>query len=157
MGVGRSHVPFWFIFFAVALADLATKLWAVHCLGEPLALVPGWLHLQFVENDGAAWHLLPGQRWLLLAIAAGALGFGFFWRRQFGFPAKASQIALGLLAGGIVGNALDRLLRGFVVDLIDVTLPFYRWPTFNLADTAICCGAALLLFCDGQKSRTGGR
>jgi signal peptidase II len=154
---GELCTLFWIIFAAVALADQAAKLWAVQHLGMPLSLIPGWLGLRLVENDGAAWHLLSGQRWLLLATAGGTLGAGFLWRRQFGFPAPASQLALGLLAGGIVGNAVDRLLCGFVVDFIDVTLPFYRWPAFNLADSAICCGAVLLLFCGGERIHRGAK
>jgi signal peptidase II len=55
-------------------------------------------------------------------------------------------IAFGLLLGGILGNAIDRLFRGFVVDFIDVNLQIYRWPTFNVADTALCVATFILIF-----------
>jgi signal peptidase II len=139
----------------VALADRATKSWARRHLPRASIAATGWLNLQLVENDGAAWHLFSGQRWPLLAIALGTLILGFLQRRRLGFPSPAGQLALGLLAGGIVGNGLDRLFLGFVVDFIDLALPFYRWPAFNLADGAICCGAILLLFLGGGRGGHG--
>jgi signal peptidase II len=103
------------------------------------------MYLTVVYNDGAAWSLLAGHRFLLTALAPGTLLLGIFFRRYLGLNRAINRFSLGLIAGGICGNFLDRLRTGYVVDFIDVRLPFYRWPTFNVADSALCLGAFLFL------------
>ena len=78
---------------------------------------------------------------LLLALLAGATLLAiFFWRRQLGLRQPAAQFAFGLLCGGIAGNLVDRLAHGHVIDFIDLHFGRYVYPTFNVADSAICVG-----------------
>jgi len=128
--------------------DHATKGLAAARLAEgPAVVIPGVLELVYAENRDSAFSLLhpavaeTNRRCLLLvaALLGSAAGLGVLARRWHasGWLEKA---ALATLLGGALGNLLDRALRGFVVDFIHLT----RWPVFNVADVALCCGGALL-------------
>ena len=96
-------------------------------------------------NDGAAWGMLAGRQWLLMLVSAAMLAV-LWWNRRELAAARLSRVAAGLLAGGIAGNLVDRALRGRVVDFLDFHwLEAYHYPTFNVADVAICAGVGLLL------------
>jgi signal peptidase II len=96
-------------------------------------------------NDGAAWGIFSGHRLLLIVVSLCAAAGIIIFRKKLRITRRPRGIAFGLLLGGICGNLLDRLRLGAVVDFIDIHLPFYRWPTFNFADTAICLGVLILL------------
>lgn len=142
---------FWQWVILTFFLDQITK-WLAECfLVEPLTLISGWLQLQCVHNSGAAWSLLSGQRLLLIAFALLALGCFAYFRKELELQKRSYQRIFGLMIGGICGNLSDRIIRGFVVDFIDVTLPFYRWPSFNVADIAICGSVALYLWFSFKK------
>lgn len=132
---------------AVLTIDQATKLLARTQLGEPISLGPFLdLHLSF--NTGVTFGLFAGAgdfgRWsLIVGTAAVALWLlTWMWReRRLGVAAP-----LALVAGGALGNIVDRLRDGAVTDFIDAHIGDAHWPTFNLADTAIVLGIAWLLF-----------
>src|SRR6476661_8499200 len=135
----------------VFMIDQTTKSWAAHSLrhGGDRTLIGGFLNFTYAENPGVAFSMLddhgdPG-RWGLsiVAIVAGVLVLYFFWRT----PRTDDRIlgALALLLGGIAGNVVDRVRLGFVIDFIDVRFGSWLYPTFNVADSAICIGAGLLL------------
>ena len=134
----------------VFLIDQTTKAWAVRNLrlGDR-EIIPGFLNLAYAQNTGVAFSMLddhgdPG-RWGLSVVAfvAAALVLYFFWRT----PRTDDRMlgALSLLLAGIVGNVVDRLRLGFVVDFVDVQFGSWHYPTFNVADAAICLGAGLLI------------
>ena len=107
------------------------------------------------QNSGVAFGIFGGAPWWALALLAlsivGAL-FVWLWRAQN----RLTTVALGLLIGGALGNALDRLRHGAVTDFLDFHLGAYHWPTFNMADVAIVSGTALILFhgfCKPQEQR----
>jgi signal peptidase II len=129
----------------VFLLDQGTKLWALGHLLRSRVIIPHFLHLQLVFNDGAAWNLLSGHRLFLISLSIGVLALGVIFRRHLHLHRPWNCFALGLVLGGLVGNLLDRLRLGTVVDFIDVHLPFYRWPAFNVADGALCVGLLLCL------------
>ena len=138
--------------------DQLTKAWISAQLpfptyGEPNAirLLRGFLYFVHVGNTGAAWSLFAGQSIFLALLAAGTLVAIFVWRKALGLQDRMSQICFGLLCGGIAGNLLDRLLHGHVIDFIDVHFGSYIYPTFNVADSAICIGVVLYLW---QSLRT---
>ena len=110
-----------------------------------ITVVKGFLYLVHVGNTGAAWSMLTGRSVLLAALAAATLVGIFFWRRALGLRDRTAQVCFGLLCGGIIGNLADRLLYGHVIDFIDVHFGSYVYPTFNLADSAICIGVLLYL------------
>jgi signal peptidase II len=120
---------------------------------RPYSVVEDYWHFRYVENPGAAWGLfanLPeGARrafFQVVSLAALAFIFSMYWRLDA--DQRLVRGALALVAGGALGNFLDRLVRGYVIDFIDWhwrNQPGMRWPTFNVADSAICVGVALML------------
>ena len=101
--------------------------------------------LRLVFNEGAAWGVLAGRQWLLSAVSAAMLAV-LWWNRRELAAARTARIAAGVLAGGIAGNLVDRVFRGRVVDFLDFHWrELYHYPTFNVADAAICAGVGLLL------------
>ncbi len=132
---------------AVAVLDQVSKAVAIRAFahGGALRVVPGYFDLRLVINRGAAWGMLAGRRALLVAVSLGMLALLWANRRELA-ETRCGRVAGGLLAGGIVGNLLDRALRGEVVDFLDFHVhDVWSWPTFNVADSAICVGVALLL------------
>jgi signal peptidase II len=136
---------------AVFLIDQATKAWAIRRLrfGGDQEIIAGFLNFSYATNTGVAFSMLDDHgdagRWGLSVVAfiAAALVLYFFWRT----PRSDDRIlgALALLLAGIVGNVVDRARLGFVVDFIDVQFGSWHYPTFNVADMAICIGAGLLI------------
>lgn len=135
----------------VFMVDQMTKAWAVRRLrfGGDREIIPGLLNFAYAQNTGVAFSMLDDHgeagRFGLSAVAivAGILVLFYFWR----IPRTNDRLlsALALLLAGIAGNVTDRLRLGFVVDFIDVQFGSWHYPTFNVADMAICLGAGLLI------------
>jgi signal peptidase II len=145
----RRRLGVWGLAGLWLLLDQATKAWAVHGL-RPDAAVPvvgSWLSLTLVRNRGMAFSLWPGHALGLVAVAAAvaALALGLGPR----LSSRGGRLGAALVAGGAVGNALDRWLHGFVVDFIRLPL----WPVFNLADLGVTVGGLILVV---SLSRPGG-
>lgn len=148
----RAYRVLWaFLLVAVAL-DQASKAWInahlpLGTYGQPRAIsvIKGFFNLVHVGNTGAAWSMLTGRSVLLAALAAATLLGIFFWRHALGLRDRTAQVAFGLLCGGILGNLADRLVYGHVIDFIDLHFGSYTYPTFNIADSAICIGVLLYL------------
>ncbi|HZP58876.1 MAG TPA: signal peptidase II [Opitutaceae bacterium] len=153
---------------AVLALDQATKFWIERRLpfgtypGEAGAIpvIRGFFYLVHVGNTGAAWSLFSGRSSALAVLAAATLVAIFFWRRQLGLRQTAVQLSFGLLCGGILGNLSDRLMHhGQVIDFLDFHFGRYIYPTFNVADSAICVGVGLYVLqslrapTDGQASK----
>ena len=135
----------------VFMIDQTTKSWAARSLrfdGDK-SIIPGFLNLAYAQNTGVAFSMFDDHgdsgRWGLsvVAIVAATLVLYFFWRT----PRTDDRVlgSLALLLAGIVGNVVDRLRLGFVIDFIDVQFGSWHYPTFNIADAAICIGAGLLV------------
>ena len=116
-----------------------------------ITVVPGFFHLVHVGNTGAAWSLFSGRSVLLAVLAAATLAAIFLWRHSLGLRTARAQVPFGLLCGGIAGNLVDRLARGHVVDFLDFHFGSYTYPTFNVADSAICVGVAIYLWLSLRK------
>jgi lipoprotein signal peptidase len=131
-------------------ADQASKYWVLHGIDLPatgqIVLLPV-LNLTFVWNRGVTFGLLSGYgTWSYLVLAAVALGVVAalgVWLRRAESPLAA--MSLGAIAGGAVGNVIDRLRFGAVADFIDVHVGAWHWYVFNVADAAIVCGVAALV------------
>jgi signal peptidase II len=118
----------------------------------PVELIPGILELRFTTNPGGAFGIFGDLSWLFVLISVVVVGAIVFASRNL--PSTISAVGLGLVLGGAIGNLTDRLLRGpalggEVVDFIDLQV----WPVFNLADTGIVVGAALLLLSGLRRER----
>lgn len=130
----------------VLLLDQGTKAWVLRRVDDSISILPNFFSICRVLNNGAAWNLFAGHRLFLAVVGLVALGLLFVWRRRLGPEARRMDPCLGLLAGGIVGNLLDRIFRGQVVDFLDFNLGLYHWPAFNVADLAISVGVIFLLW-----------
>lgn len=145
----------WLSVFVVVF-DQATK-WLAETLLTPYVPVPvaPLLNLTLKYNTGAAFSFLAEaggwQRWLFAALAIGVSAALVVWLLRLRSYERLMAAALALVIGGAVGNLIDRVLTGRVVDFIDVSLPFIPfamfnpWPAFNVADSAISVGVVLLL------------
>lgn len=134
----------------VVVLDQASKWVAVAGL-EPFRPVPiaPLLNLTLMYNEGAAFSFLAGaggwQRWFFAGFALMMTVVLVVWLLRLKPHERVTALALSLVAGGAVGNLVDRMLTGRVVDFIDVYLGDWHWPAFNVADSAITVGVVLLL------------
>ena len=139
----RKFAPFLIFFLAL---DLASKQWASVSLpfGKPVPLIPGLFQLTLVHNTGAAFGV--GRSWSIpffvvaSLIALGVVGYLF---HRLDPSEKFSLWGLVLILSGAVGNFVDRIRLGYVVDFLDFFVGKHHWPAFNVADAAITAGAAL--------------
>jgi len=135
----------------VFMIDQTTKAWATRSLryGGDMPVIDGLLNFAYAQNTGIAFSMLDDHgdvgRWGLSVVAfiAATLVLYYFWRTPR--TDDAVMGALALLLAGIAGNVTDRMRLGFVVDFIDVQFGSWHYPTFNVADAAICIGAGLLV------------
>lgn len=133
------------------MIDQTTKAWATRVLRPDgdRSIISGFLNFAYAKNPGVAFSMFDeggdAGRWGLsiVALIAATLVLFFFWRT----PRTDDRIlgALALLLAGIAGNVTDRMRLGFVVDWVDVQFGSWHYPTFNVADAAICLGAGLLI------------
>jgi signal peptidase II len=143
----------WLIFLfgtaATFAADQYSKLQIVRHfdLHESAAIIPGRLVLNYAQNRGAAFGFFEDfGRFFFLGISLLAVAFilYFFWKIRPDQRIVAG--ALSLIFGGALGNLYDRVVLGYVIDFVEITIrPRFQWPTFNIADTAICVGVAILM------------
>lgn len=143
---------FYLIALAIVAADQATKAVVVRHmrLGQSIPILPGFFDLTFVLNPGAAFSLLAtlpeGIRnpfFILVSVAAAILIIVYRARHLRGH--RLATVSLGLILGGAVGNLIDRIRYGVVVDFLDAHVGQYHWPVFNIADSAISVGVTLLI------------
>ena len=151
----KKFVYLYAIVMNLVLADAVTKEIAEHRLvsGDSFSVIPGFFDFALVHNRGCAWGMFQGQVWPLAAFGVVAL-VALIWKRKavFRFPSAprflsvAFRLSEPLLYAGILGNVIDRLFRGYVVDMFDFHWRnAYHYPCFNLADVYICVAAGLLI------------
>jgi signal peptidase II len=147
-----NMMAFVWLLFSVVIVVL--DLWTKQIATDALILyrpveINSWLNMTLAHNYGAAFSFLSDaggwQRWLFTGLASVVTLVLIVW--LFRLPAKdrLTATALSLIIGGAVGNLIDRIMNGYVVDFIDVYYKSSHWPAFNVADSAISCGVALLL------------
>ena len=140
----------------LGLAVLVVALdWYTKALAsEHLALyrprpLTSWLNLTLAHNYGAAFSILSDaggwQRWMFTVLASGVTLVLLVWLFRLRKAEWLTGLSLGLIIGGAVGNLIDRVRLGYVVDFIDVYYQGWHWPAFNIADSAISCGIVLML------------
>ena len=110
--------------------------------GESIPLIPNVFHLTYILNPGAAFGILAYQRWFFLLIVLILFGAFFAFRKRIPKEPVYFPAAIGMLLGGALGNAIDRVRLSGVVDFFD----FRIWPIFHVADIFICVGVALIVF-----------
>lgn len=112
---------------------------------QEIPIIPGFFSLQFIRNPGAAFGMLANQTWFFVLVTLGAVGFILYYLRQQASRHWISTLALGLLLGGAIGNLIDRLRFGRVVDFLLFYWRDYYFPNFNVADICITVGVGLLV------------
>ena len=140
-----------FVSLPLYVLDQVTK-WLVLrfiSIDEFVPVIPSFFYLVQVHNTGAAFGMLKDNNLFFMILASAALVLLAIFARRGAFVDIPTRMGAALLVSGIVGNLTDRILHGFVIDFLDVILPWYgHWPAFNIADSAIC-GAAVLFFISG--------
>lgn len=148
---------------AILSLDILTKLVVELNFGkgDTLPLIRDIFHLTYVENQGIAFGMFSGGRWIFIIVSVLVLGFIAYIYSKTVHRSKFLKIGTALVYGGAIGNMLERLAKGYVVDFFDFRL--IGFPVFNVADIAICVGAVMLLihflFCEhsgaNEKMHTG--
>jgi signal peptidase II len=146
----KGHLLFWPIAIAGASLDLWSKKavfdWLPTVTGEKYVIIDGFFQFILRENSGAAFSILQGQKLFLVGIliVAFCVLTGIFLLA--GIHRRVTQLAMGCMLAGIVGNFYDRAFNnGLVRDFLDVYVKDYHWPTFNVADSMLCIGVGLLI------------
>jgi len=156
-----KRIPYLILSLVIIVADAWTK-WLVSSridLHESIPLIPDFLQLVHVRNTGAAFGIgaNASSQIVPLLLNAGALAVFFVvvvYAVRTAVTDRVLQIGLHLILGGAIGNLLDRFRLGYVVDFLDVYVRDHHWPAFNIADSAICIGIALL-FLDMRRKPEG--
>ncbi len=114
-------------------------------LGESVTLIPGCFSLTYVVNHGAAWNMFDGQRMFLLGIALLVLVLILVFLRYLcdGYPER--YVAIFMIVSGTIGNSIDRLWRGAVVDFFSFYIGNWHYPVFNVADSVLCVGVGIFV------------
>lgn len=120
---------------------------------DRVTIIENFFYLVHIGNKGAAWGMFSEYSGILTLLSFAVLFFIYYFRKQLELQRGSVQIAFGLLIGGILGNLIDRIRVGHVIDFIDIHLPFTlpyilpygRWPAFNIADSAIVIGMLFYL------------
>ena len=132
------------IVFFLILADQAIKFFVVSCmeLGESVPVFTGIFHITYIENPGAAFGLFANQRLIFIVAGVFVIAAACLMYRRLMSEKAIIRWGVALLLGGAVGNLIDRVRIGGVIDFLD----FRIWPVFNIADIGICVGVALLIY-----------
>ncbi|MCK6438076.1 MAG: signal peptidase II [Rivihabitans pingtungensis] len=141
----------WFVLSALVIVlDQLSKVYfnGAYQYGEVREVIPGLFNFVLVYNPGAAFSFLADaggwQKFFFTALAFAVSGW-LGWQMLRGGQSRMMNLASALIIGGALGNVIDRLIHGHVIDFIQVYYQHYYWPAFNLADSAICLGAALMV------------
>jgi len=138
-----------------ALAVLALDQWSKRVVassflvGESRPVIPHALYWTYVQNHAGAFGLFGTQSWLLVVMAIVVLGVFWYAYRELVARSLVVRLAFGGIAGGAIGNVIDRFHYGFVVDFIDLRW----WPVFNVADSCITIGVVLLILTSFRRER----
>lgn len=145
---------FWTLLLVTLVLDQLSKGWIILFSGytpgyyPPFSgteIIPGVFNLVYTTNPGAAWGMFSGFGFALVILGVITLILLFVFRRDLELRQQSGQLAFGLITGGILGNTIDRIFHGHVIDFIDIDLQIYHWPTFNIADCGIVIGAGLYI------------
>lgn len=136
-----------------ALLDQASKYSVINYLNKDIEVINNFFYLIYTKNNGAAFSILTGKRLFLIIITLLIIGSLIYYIIKNEISSKIEILAFSLIIGGSLGNLIDRIIRGYVVDFISVKIFGYHFPIFNIADTLICIGVFILLIIQFWKER----
>lgn len=133
--------------------DQISKLLVVNLLTKTnsITIIKNFFYLTYINNDGAAFSILVGKRIFLILIAVLVIVMLIRYIKKNNIQNKLELVSLALIIGGSLGNLMDRVVRGYVIDFLDFKIFNYNFPIFNLADTFIVIGVFLLLLKEIRK------
>lgn len=139
------------------LVDQIIKKIIMHSLqvGEKVTIIPNFFKLQYLQNEGAAFSSFVGMRLLLIVVATIFLFFMIDFIRKNEIKSRIEVISLGMILGGIIGNLLDRILYGYVIDYLSFIIFGYPFAVFNFADIGIVIGIGLLIITIIRREKNG--
>lgn len=139
----------WFgpVAVTILISDQALKLWAEQALklGASVPVLPGFFSLTRVHNTGVAFGMAQGNNLLTGSLAAGILVWAGWMARRWDWSRRFVQVVTALVAAGAIGNLIDRVRLGYVLDFLDFHFRGWSWPAFNIADACISVGVGLLV------------
>ncbi|MGF1910493.1 signal peptidase II [Vibrio kasasachensis] len=155
----QSGVRWLWLALILFVADIAIKYVVMNNMGygwkNSIEILP-FFNLTYVHNYGAAFSFLSDQsgwqRWFFTAIAFAVTAMLTYWMSKLPAKEKWNNIAYAMIIGGAIGNVYDRIMHGYVVDYLHFYIGDFHWPAFNLADSTICIGAAMIIL-DGFISK----
>ncbi len=149
----KRSFPYFLMAGALLVLDQASKSWIAAKLGlyETIKVIPGFFNLTHVRNKGAVFGVfnhLPGNTVALLLLGLSLLAFVLVLAYFLKTPPeqKLTRFTLALVMAGALGNQIDRVFRGSVVDFLEFHVRRFYWPTFNVADSCVTVGAVLLIY-----------
>lgn len=146
IGQGGLALKYYLLALVIVIIDQITK-WMVAtemALGERIPIIEQVFYLTSHRNKGAAFGILQGQMWFFYIITTVVIIGIIYYMQKEAKNSRLFGIALGLILGGAIGNFIDRLFRGEVVDFIDTYIFGYDFAIFNVADASLCIGVGLL-------------
>lgn len=147
-----------FVFVLIGLDQIVKYLAVQHLMAQPVVIIKNVFELTYVENKGAAWSMLENQIWFFIIITVVILGLIVYSFYKKIIYTKLGKIALLLISAGAIGNFIDRIIHGYVIDMFSFKL--INFPVFNVADVCIVCGGILFVYYmmfqhDVQKEKAG--
>lgn len=129
------------------IIDQISKILVVHQLtpNSGITIIQNFFYIIYTNNTGAAFSILLGKRILLIVVAILVIGILLYHIKKNKIEGKLNTLAFSLIIGGSLGNLLDRIVRGYVIDFISIKIGNYNFPIFNIADSFIVVGVFLLL------------
>jgi signal peptidase II len=133
-----------FTFLAVLLVDQLTKYLVVtnFFVGKSIPIIEDVFHLTYVRNQGAAFGIMQGQQLFFIVVTIAIIVAVIIFYKELPLHNIMNRIALGLILGGAIGNLIDRIRLGYVIDFIDLRV----WPVFNVADSAVVIAVVILSY-----------
>ena len=141
------------------IIDQVSKLIVINTLSKTksVEVIKSFFYLTYTNINGAAFSILTGKRVILIIVTLIVIGILIYYIRKTKVKENINKIALSLVIGGSIGNLIDRIVRGAVVDFLDFKIFGYNYPIFNLADTFIVLGVFLLLISMFRKDKNNDR
>ena len=141
------------IYIILLCIDQISKLLVVNLLTktDSITIIKNFFYLTYINNDGAAFSILVGKRIFLILIAVLVIVMLIRYIKKNNIQNKLELVSISLIIGGSLGNLMDRVIRGYVIDFLDFKIFNYNFPIFNLADTFIVIGVFLLLLKEIRK------
>ena len=148
-----------FLTVAFLVIDIISKLIVSNLMNvnDSIMIIKDFFYITYVRNTGAAWSIFAGETWLLIIVSLIIISFIILYIYKNKPKCMLEKIGYSMVLGGALGNFLDRIVYGYVIDFFDFYIFGYDYPIFNLADSFILIGVVILIVCtwrcnDGDKS-----